>query len=94
MIKEEQDIEQAELKEVTVTAEKKEKKKKPKKPKRIQKDLTVLYDNFDAMRMLNISESTLYRLRKNEQIPFKKIGKKFYYPAPYFENINRLDIKK
>ena len=92
MIKEDNDIEQSELnKGQNAGTEKKDKNEKRKKPPRIEKDLTVVYDNFDAMRMLNISASTLYRLRKSGVIPFKKIGKRYYYPASYFENINSVD---
>jgi len=90
MIKEEQDIEQQELNNENGAApEKKQRKQRAKKPEKLERELTIMYDNYDAMRMLHISESTLYRLRKNKAIPFRKIGKKYYYPAYYFKDFNK-----
>ena len=37
-------------------------------------------DSHDVKRLLKIGESTLYRMRKQGNIPCKKIGKKWYYP--------------
>ncbi len=89
MIKEEQDIEQQELNNENGAApEKKQRKQRAKKPEKLERELTILFDSSDAMKMLHISESTLYRLRKNKEIPFKKIGKKYFYPDYYFKNIN------
>ncbi|MDP2159058.1 MAG: helix-turn-helix domain-containing protein [Flavobacterium sp.] len=51
----------------------------------LKKNLTLWYDNADAKMALNISDSTLSRLRKAEKIPFLKIGGKYYYPRDYFE---------
>jgi hypothetical protein len=91
MIKEDQIKEQAELNAPSLLAS--EKKKRPQKPERIEKELPALYDTVDVMRMLHISESTLYRMRKKKEIPFKKVGGKYFYPAYYFENINLEDTK-
>jgi hypothetical protein len=94
MIKE-QDIEQEGLSAENQSAtEKKQRKGRPKKPEKLERELPILYDNYDAMQMLHISESTLYRLRKNNQIPFTKIGKKYFYPESYFKSINQVDSTK
>lgn len=47
------------------------------------------YDSADVKQLLNISDSTLYRMRKVKEIPFFKIGKKIYYPRLFF-NQNKL----
>ena len=44
-------------------------------------------DSSDLMRFLNISESTLYRLRKKKIIPTVKIGNKLYCPTLFFTNL-------
>lgn len=36
-------------------------------------------DNTDVKRMLKISDSSLYRLRKNQLLPCKRIAGKWYY---------------
>lgn len=36
-------------------------------------------DNTDVKQLLKISDSTLYRLRKSDQLLSKKIGGKWYY---------------
>ena len=41
-------------------------------------------ESYKVIHILKISESTLYRYRKNKQIPFKKIGGKYVYPKSYF----------
>ena len=38
------------------------------------------YDNADMKRMLNISDKTLYRWRKQRMVNFVKMGGKFFYP--------------
>ena len=38
------------------------------------------YDSADLKRLLNISDSTLYRLRKTKSIPFIHFGKKYFLP--------------
>jgi len=47
------------------------------------------YDNADVKRLLNISDSTLFRIRKSGSIPYVKIGKKIFYPKSFFKNIFR-----
>ena len=42
------------------------------------------YDSADVKRLLNISDSTLFRIRKSQNIPHIKIGKKIYYPKSFF----------
>ncbi len=37
--------------------------------------------------ILRISESTLRRMRLDKRIPFKKIGRTYYYPSIYFDNV-------
>lgn len=45
-----------------------------------------LVDTADAKRLLNKSDSALYRMRMNGEIPWKKIGRKIYYPKSFFTN--------
>ena len=47
--------------------------------------LSDFMDGTDVMNLLHISDSTLRRMRKNGQIPCIKIGKKYYYPKPFFQ---------
>ena len=42
------------------------------------------YDNADMKRLFHFSDSTLYRYRKSNILPFKKIQGKFIYPKAYF----------
>ncbi|MGG7469402.1 helix-turn-helix domain-containing protein [Chryseobacterium arthrosphaerae] len=44
------------------------------------------YDSADVKRLLNISDSTLHRIRKSEKIPYIKIGNKIFYPKSFFNN--------
>ncbi|MDG4655092.1 helix-turn-helix domain-containing protein [Chryseobacterium arthrosphaerae] len=44
------------------------------------------YDSADVKRLLNISDSTLHRIRKSEKIPYVKIGNKIFYPKSFFNN--------
>lgn len=44
------------------------------------------YDSADVKRLLNISDSTLHRLRKAQNIPYVRIGKKIFYPKSFFNN--------
>lgn len=41
----------------------------------------------DVKSILQISESTLGRRRKNRAIPYIKIGKEYYYPSVFFDRI-------
>lgn len=42
-----------------------------------------------VLRLLKISDSTLYRYRKTKQIPFKKIGGKYLYPKSFFIDLSQ-----
>ena len=53
----------------------------------VEKEL--YYDNADLKRLLNVSDSTLYRRRKANAIPYKKICGKIVYPQSYFKNAFR-----
>lgn len=44
-------------------------------------------DSADLKCLLNISDSTLYRLRKNNKIPIVKLGGKIYCPTSFFDNL-------
>jgi hypothetical protein len=44
----------------------------------------VLLDSYDMKKMLNISASTLQKLRKEGTIPCNRIGRKYYYPKSMF----------
>lgn len=43
------------------------------------------YDNADLKRLLNVSDKTLYRMRKMNKIPYFKVGNKYYYPMQFFK---------
>lgn len=58
---------------------------KNKKTKKSNEQL--FYDNADMKRLFNFSDKTLQRMRSNKSIPFVKIGKKFFYPVKYFQNL-------
>ena len=42
------------------------------------------YDSADVKRLMNISDSTLHRIRKSQKIPHVKIGNKIFYPKSFF----------
>lgn len=44
-----------------------------------------LWDNVDLIMNLKVSASTLYRWRRDNIIPYRKIGKRFYYPRLFFQ---------
>jgi hypothetical protein len=46
--------------------------------------LKPLLDNNELMKLLNVSESTLFRWRRDKLIPFYKIKRRCYYPREYF----------
>lgn len=48
---------------------------------------SLFYDSADVKRLLNISDSTLFRIRKARSIPHFKIGKKIFYPRSFFTNL-------
>ena len=47
----------------------------------------------DVKRLLNISESTLRRMRLRKELPFTKIGRTYYYPSIFFEQVLLQRIK-
>jgi hypothetical protein len=55
-------------------------------------------DNFELLRLLQVTPRTIQRWRKNGRLPYKKIGGKYYYnPDLILENFNphsRLQGKK
>lgn len=58
----------------------------------IREDAKTAYTNrwltgADVKSILQISESTLGRRRKNREIPYTKIGKEYYYPSVFFDRI-------
>ncbi|WP_260392634.1 helix-turn-helix domain-containing protein [Empedobacter brevis] len=42
------------------------------------------YDSADLKSLLNVSDKTLYRMRRNKTIPCFKLGKKYFYPKHIF----------
>jgi hypothetical protein len=87
MIKEDKNTGQSEISQAAVrTQSKPVKMKKKEKLKIHKKDLNLWYDNVDVMHILKISESTLARYRKNQKIPFTKLGSKYFYPRQFFED--------
>ena len=47
----------------------------------------IWLDSADIKQQFNISDSKLYRLRKNNQIPATVIGGRYYYPKSYFNKV-------
>ncbi len=43
------------------------------------------YDSADLKMHLNIFDKTLQRWRKSGKIPYKKLGKKYFYPKSFFK---------
>lgn len=48
-------------------------------------DENIYYDNSDLKKILNVSDSSLYRMRKAGEIPFKKILGRIYYRKSHFK---------
>lgn len=68
------------------SAKKKSKTKDKKKAdKRTKMDLNAYLDNADLKQLLKVSNSTIVRLRNKKEIPFFKIGTKYYYPREFFQ---------
>jgi hypothetical protein len=44
----------------------------------------IWYDGADLKSLFHLSESTLIRYRKENKIPFTKLGGRFLYPKVYF----------
>ena len=49
-----------------------------------QANTNIWYDGADLKQLFNFSESTLIRYRKNNQIPFTKLGGRYFYPKSFF----------
>lgn len=45
----------------------------------------LYYDNSDMKKNFNLSDSTLYRLRKAKIIPYQKLRGKIFYPKSFFK---------
>ena len=43
------------------------------------------YDNADMKRLFHVSDTTLYRMRRDGSIPFIKLGRKLFYPVSFFK---------
>lgn len=62
-------------------SEMKETIKKLQQPQRIE---IRWLDSADVKIRFKISDTTLWRLRKENKIPYSKMGNKFVYPESYF----------
>ncbi|MGS2764402.1 helix-turn-helix domain-containing protein [Sinomicrobium sp. M5D2P9] len=52
-----------------------------------REDKNDYLDNADMLQFLKVSYSTLRRMRKNKEIPYMKIGKKYYYSRKKIEKM-------
>ncbi|WP_291275911.1 hypothetical protein [Flavobacterium sp.] len=43
------------------------------------------YDNADVKRIFKLSDSTLFRYRKHNKIPYTKWGGRIWYPKSFFK---------
>ena len=48
----------------------------------------------DVRQILSISDSTLKRMRKRNDVPYLKIGRTYYYPSIYFSETLLNKVKK
>lgn len=71
-------------------SEMKETIKKLQQPQRIE---IKWLDSADVKIRFKISDTTLWRLRKENKIPFTKMGNKFVYPESYFTKslVNKME---
>jgi hypothetical protein len=51
----------------------------------LKKDANRWLTGADVKSILKISESTLRRMRNRNEIPYRKMGKSYYYPSAFFE---------
>ena len=42
-------------------------------------EVRTVLNGYETMKFLGVSKMQLHRLRKNEKIPFKKVGGRFFY---------------
>jgi hypothetical protein len=52
-----------------------------------QQEEEVWLDATDVKTLFHFSDSKLYRLRKENVMPFVKIGGRFHYPKSYFNTL-------
>jgi hypothetical protein len=57
--------------------------------KKSKENEVMYYDSADVKRLLNISDSTLFRIRKSQKIPHIRIGRKIFYPKSFFNTTLR-----
>ncbi len=43
------------------------------------------YDSADLKMHLHVCDKTLQRWRKSGKIPYRQVGKKYYYPKSFFD---------
>lgn len=57
-------------------------------------DLQVdYYDNADVKRIFRLSDSTLFRYRKDNKIPYTKWGGRIWYPKSFFKESFMNNVK-
>lgn len=49
-----------------------------------QANTDIWFDGADVLKLFKISESTLARYRKENKIPFTRLGGRFLYPKDFF----------
>lgn len=54
------------------------------KENQIEIDSIAYLDGATVQQLFNISASTLYRMRKNDRIPYTQFGRLYLYPVPFF----------
>lgn len=52
-----------------------------------KKETPEYYDTADVMRLLEVSESTVCRLRKRGELEYKKVGGKIYYTSSSIDSL-------
>lgn len=59
----------------------------------LQQDEEQWLDSADIKMLFHFSDSKLYRLRKEQAIPYTKIGGRYHYPKSYFNNLLLAKVK-
>lgn len=62
-----------------------EKAAKIRKVLRVKKESDEWLTSAEVKSILKISESTLRRMRRRDEIPYRKIGRTYYYSSTFFE---------